>query len=144
MRRITLSVLVLLIMSSAATAEPRKLADAELSDVTGGLYDFVFIVPITIVINEANSAAAGSGSGDVESSATSNAIVNNNISVGQTNQLIGSIIPAPARPGSGGSPAGWWPWAEPRSGHAGSELDPLRSALMLSGMLQSRYLGPGW
>jgi hypothetical protein len=144
MRRIMLSAMVLVVMSSAAAAEPRKLADAELGNMTGGLYDFVFIVPITIVVSDANSAAVGNGSGDVSSNATSDVIVNNIIGVDQTNQLIGTIFPAQPRPVSGGSPAGWWPWAEPRPGQASLGLDPLRSALLLSGMLQSRYLGPGW
>jgi hypothetical protein len=112
--------------------------------VTGGLYDFVFIVPITVIVSDATANAIGVGSQDVTSNAISNIVVNNIIGVDQSDQVVGAVLPVQPGPGAGGAPAGWWPWAEPRPGQAGPSIDPLRGALMLSGMLQSRYLGPGW
>ncbi len=139
MKEITLSALMFAAMSSAAAAEPRTLADAEMAGVVGGLYDFIVIMPVTVVVSNANSTAIGVQSEGVNSTALSNVNVRNIIGIDKTDQVIGVGIP-----GVMGAPGGFWPWAEPRSGQVADRTSPFGAAMMISGMLWSRYLGPGW
>ena len=138
MKPILPSVLVLALTSSLACAEPRKLADDEMAGVTAGLYDLIFIVPVTVIVNNADSTAVGAGAGAVSSTVGQNVVVNNAVDVDQSNQLFGV---APAPPALAGS---FWPWADPRAGAADGGTDPGRMWSMIAGMLHSRHFGRGW
>ena len=134
MKPVLLSVAVLVLTGSLACAEPRKLADGEMAEVTAGLYDLIFIVPVTVVVNNADSAAVGAGTGDVSSSVEQDVVVNSTINVDRSNQLFGA---APAPPAI---TANLWPWA----GAADGGIDPGRMWSMIAGMLHGRHFGRGW
>ncbi len=139
MKTILLSAVAIAAMTSVAAAEPRKLADTEMAEVTAGLYDIIFIIPVTVVHSSVNSAAVGVDGGSAASDAESNIAVNNVIDVNQSDFLVGTTLPASAVFAGAG-----WPWAEPGSGTAGDGVNPLRAWAMITDMLRSRYFGRGW
>ena len=140
MRKSVLSAAALAAMTSVAMAEPRKLGDKEMVEVTAGLYDVVFIVPVTVIYNTMNSTAVGAGTGSAASNAESDIAVNNIIGVNKSGDVIGAL-----RPASGVFAGGWWPSVDLRTGSGGGDgVSPLRAWSMITGMLRSRYFGRGW
>jgi hypothetical protein len=139
MKAISLAAMALTAMTSAAMAEPRKLGDDEMAEVTAGLYDVVLVMPITVIYSSVNSTAVGVGAGSVGSNAGSNIAVNNIIGVNKPDHVIGATPPA-----SSVVADGWWSWAHPRTGMGEDGVGPLRMWSMITDMLRSKYLGRGW
>jgi hypothetical protein len=139
MKTISLSVAVLAAMATGAAAEPKKLLDSELAGVTGGLYDIVFIVPVTVVNNSSESAAVGLHTDGVASRAQSNVTVNNAIRIDQDTELGTLSLPA-----SGVFADAGWPGADSATSTAGPGLSLLQAWTMIADMLRTRSLGRGW
>lgn len=144
MKKVLIAAVAFGTMTSVALAEPRKLADTEMAEVAAGLYDIVFIVPITVINSDANSSAVGVHSqGTVASNAENNVTVNNVIGVDQTTQVIAAGLSTQAVLGLAGV---WSARTESRPGTAvgGGSFDPMRAWSMIAEMLQVRFLGRGW
>jgi hypothetical protein len=139
MKIISLSGAVLAAMATGAAAEPKMLIDSELAGVRAGLFDVVFIVPVTIVNNTSESAAVGIHADGVASKAESTVTVNNAIMVSQASQLGNLTLPELGAFAGAGLPV-----AAPGMGTAGTGLRLLQAWTMVADMLRTRSLGRGW
>jgi hypothetical protein len=139
MKIISLSGAILAATATGAAAEPKRLMDSELAGVRAGLFDVVFIVPVTIVNNTSESAAVGIHAEGVASKAESTVTVNNAIMVSQATQLGNLTLPdLGAFAGAG------WPVAASGTSTAGTGLSLLQAWTMVADMLRTRSLGRGW
>jgi hypothetical protein len=139
MKIISLSGAILAATATGAAAEPKRLMDSELAGVRAGLFDVVFIVPVTIVNNTSESAAVGIHAEGVASKAESTVTVNNAIMVSQATQLVNLTLPDLGAFADAG-----WPVAASGTSTAGTGLSLLQAWTMVADMLRTRSLGRGW
>lgn len=137
MKIVSLAGVVLAVMATGAAAEPKKLMDSELAAVRAGLFDVVFIVPVTVVNNTSESAAVGIHAEGVASKAESTVTVNNAIMVSQATRLGNLTLPELGAFAGAGLPV-----AAPGTSTAGIGL--LQAWTMVADMLRTRSLGRGW
>ncbi len=139
MKKILLSAVALAALTLPAAADPRKLTDTDMAKVTAGLYDVIFIMPVTVIHSSVNSAAVGIQAKGVASNAESNVSVTNIIGVNQSTDPGSASLPASAVFAGPG-----WPWADSGPSAGANGMNPLQAWTMIADMLRTRFLGRGW